>query len=186
VAVLFADIVGFTGTAERLPPERVVALLRSFHARCCKIVFRHGGTLDKFLGDGFMATFGTLADDPQAARKAIRCALELQQEMDRWAEKRRARGAAPLTVAAGLHCGTVVVGNVGAERRLEFTVVGDPVNVASRLERFTREQGCRLALSREVLTAAGTGPELGPFAPAGLIHLRGRERPIEVLVWPAA
>lgn len=183
VAVLFADIVGFTGLSETLPPERVVALLTSFHTRTCDIVFRHGGTLDKFLGDGVMATFGALADDPDASRKALACAFEMQAEIDRWCAKRAERGASKVAVAVGVHCGSVVVGNVGAERRLEFTVIGDPVNVANRLERLTRELGCRIALSRECLDAAG-GPDPARFEAKGPIALRGRAEPIEVYAWP--
>jgi adenylate cyclase len=187
VTVLFADIVGFTTLAETLPPERVVALLRSFHARTCRIVFRHGGTLDKFLGDGFMATFGTLADDRDSARKALACAFDLQEEMERWGAKRASRSEPTLAVAVGVHYGPVVVGNVGAEQRLEFTVIGDTVNVASRLERLTREHACRIALSREALDAAGGPNVLGhPFEARGRIVLRGRQEPVELYTWPAS
>jgi adenylate cyclase len=185
VAVLFADIIGFASYAETLPPERVVALLRSFHARACKIVFRHGGTLDKFLGDGFMATFGTLGENSQGARQALACAFELQEEIERWGRKRSERGAPALVAAVGLHYGPVVVGNVGAERRLEFTVIGDTVNVASRLERLTREHACRIALSRDAIDAAGGPAALGwPFEARGPVHLRGRAEPVELFTWP--
>jgi adenylate cyclase len=183
VAVLFADIVGFTGLAETLPPERVVTLLASFHTRACAVVFRHGGTLDKFLGDGLMATFGALGDDPDAPRKALACAFELQAEMDRWCAKRAGRGASEVFVAIGVHCGPVVVGNIGAERRLEFTVIGDAVNVANRLERLTRELGCRIAVSRECLDAA-RGLDPARFEAKGAVALRGRAEPVEVFAWP--
>jgi adenylate cyclase len=185
VAVLFADIVGFTAYTEGLPPDRVVALLRSFHARACKVVFGHRGTLDKFLGDGFMATFGTLADHGVSAREALDCAFALQTEMDRWGAKRRARGAPALAVVVGVHYGPAVVGNVGAEQRLEFTVVGDTVNVASRLERLTREHDCRIALTRDALDAAGGLAALHDrFEPRGTVTLRGRKQPVELYVWP--
>jgi adenylate cyclase len=185
VAVLFADIVGFTSYTEGLPPDRVVALLRSFHARACRVVFRHRGTLDKFLGDGFMATFGTLAAHEGSAREALACAFALQEEMDRWGAKRRERGAPPLTVVIGVHYGPAVVGNVGAEQRLEFTVVGDTVNVASRLERLTREHACRIALTGDALQAAGGSDALGVrFEPRGPVTLRGRTQPVELYVWP--
>jgi adenylate cyclase len=175
---------GFTSIAEKLPPERVVALLRSFHGRACKIVFAHGGTLDKFLGDGFMATFGTLGGEEDCTERALACAFALQAEVERWRAKRIARGASPVAIAVGVHCGRVVVGNVGAERRLEFTVVGDPVNVAARLERLTREIGGRIAASREALEAAG-GVErwADRFEAKGPIHLHGRVRPVDVFLW---
>lgn len=186
VSVLFADIVGFTAYAEGLPPDRVVALLRSFHARACRVVFGHRGTLDKFLGDGFMATFGTLAEDDGSARKALDCAFALQEEMDRWSAKRRARGASALAVVVGVHHGPAIVGNVGADQRLEFTVVGDTVNVASRLERLTREHACRIALTAEAITAAG-GLDALPhrFERRGAVTLRGRKQPVDLYVWPA-
>ncbi len=186
VAVLFADIVGFTAHTEGLPPDRVVALLRSFHARACKVVFRHQGTLDKFLGDGFMATFGTFGQQSGSARAALACAFALQEEMDRWGAKRSARGAPALAVVVGVHYGPAVVGNVGAEQRLEFTVVGDTVNVASRLERLTRDHGCRVALTGDALHAAG-GPEAFDlaFEHRGEVTLRGRKQPVELYVWPA-
>lgn len=185
VAVLFADIIGFTTMAETLPPERVVALLRSFHTRVCRIVFAHGGTLDKFLGDGFMATFGTLAREEDSPRRALACAFALQEEVDRWSAKRARSGAGRIAIAVGVHCGPVVVGNVGAERRLEFTVVGDTVNVASRLERLTREIGGRIAASREALESAGGVESWSDrFTTRGPLTLHGRVQPVEVFLWP--
>jgi adenylate cyclase len=147
VAVLFADLVGFTGVSERLTPERTFALLRSFQERSSRVVFRHRGTLDKFLGDGLMATFGALQDEEDAAARAIACAFDLKAEMERWNAKRDGRRAERLSIAIGVHLGPVTVGNLGPENRLEFTVVGDVVNVASRLEEVTRELGCTLAVS---------------------------------------
>lgn len=186
VAVLFADIVGFTGLVEHLPPARTVALLRNFQERACKIVFDHGGTLDKYLGDGFMATFGGLADEPRASAKALACAFALQAEIDRWCRKRALRGAFPVRVAVGLHYGPVVVGNVGSGQRLEFTVIGDAVNVASRLERLTREHQRRIAVSEACLASARRCHAPFPdFDYAGPIHLRGREQPVGVHLWPA-
>ncbi|HEX2117484.1 MAG TPA: adenylate/guanylate cyclase domain-containing protein [Alphaproteobacteria bacterium] len=187
VAVLFADIVGFTALAERMAPTRTVSLLTSFHSRACRVVFRNGGTLDKFLGDGCMAVFGTLADAPDAPARAVRCALELQDEIDRWNAKRATRGAAAIPLAIGIHCGRAVVGNVGDQSRLEFTVIGDAVNVASRLERLTREFGSRIAVSDTCLAAARSlAPSLPAFHAVGSVRLAGREQPIGVHVWPQA
>jgi adenylate cyclase len=97
-------------------------------------VFRHQGTLDKYLGDGFMATFGSFREESDVAARAIACAFELHAEIERWNTKRAAREAQRLSIAIGVHFGPVVVGNLGSENRLEFTVVGDVVNVARRLE----------------------------------------------------
>ncbi len=125
--MLFADMVGFTGLSEDLEPERAFALLRGFRERSCKVVFRHAGTLDKFLGDGFMATFGGLDGRGDGAARAVACAVDLQREIDAWTAKRAARGAPPIRVAVGVHCGPVVIGNIGADQRIEFTVIGDVV-----------------------------------------------------------
>lgn len=184
VGVLFADIVGFTALAEQLPPRDIVTLLTGFHERCCRVVFAHDGTLDKYLGDGFMATFGGLKDDPEAASKAIRCALALQAEMDRWNVERLASGGTALTVAIGVHYGRVVVGNIGAANRLEHTVVGDTVNIASRLEHLTREVGCLIAVSDACYVASAvSGPHEG-FDALGSVQLRGRKQPVDVHTWP--
>ncbi|TGD96844.1 adenylate/guanylate cyclase domain-containing protein [Methylobacterium nonmethylotrophicum] len=181
VAVLFADVVGFTGMSEGLGPERAFALLRGFRERSCKVVFRHAGTLDKFLGDGFMATFGGLDGRGDAAARAVACALDLQHEIDAWNAKRQARGAEPVRVAVGVHCGPVVIGNIGADQRVEFTVIGDVVNVASRLEAATRELGGRIVASEACVTAAGP-QAAGRFTRTLPLTLRGRSQPITVHV----
>ncbi|HKH28068.1 MAG TPA: adenylate/guanylate cyclase domain-containing protein [Sphingomicrobium sp.] len=182
VAVLFADIVGFTRLNERLSPERTFALLRSFRERSTAVVFRHQGTLDKYLGDGFMATFGALREEPDAAARAIACAFELQAEVERWNAKRSARQADRLSIAIGVHFGPVVVGNVGAEQRIEFTVVGDVVNVASRLEQATRELGCILAVSDDCVRAAARAGQSPRFDRSVHLQVRGRKVPLVVHV----
>ena len=180
VAVLFADIVGFTGFSERLSPERTFALLRSFQERSSRVVFRHRGTLDKFLGDGLMATFGALQDEEDAAARAVACAFDLRAEMERWSRKRRLRGSRAFSISIGVHYGPVVVGNLGGERRVEFTAVGDVVNVASRLEQVTRELGCQLVISDDCVEAARRVVFLGPFDRVEDIPLRGRTANLRV------
>jgi adenylate cyclase len=188
-AVLFVDIVGFTRLCEELQPERCIALLRSFHARMARCVFDHGGTLDKYIGDGIMATFGTLEPRPDDAARALACAGAMLDEVERWNAKRAARGAAAIRVGVGLHYGPVTVGNVGGDRQLEFTAIGDTVNVASRLERLTRELGSPLAVSGALATAAGGTADPGGAAaalldrlrPAGDTRLRGRAGSIPTL-----
>jgi adenylate cyclase len=176
VAVLFADIVGFTKLTETLSPERTFALLRSFQERSSAIVFKHGGTLDKYLGDGFMATFGSIGLQPDAPARALACAFELQQEIDRWSRKRSTRGANPLRVSVGVHCGPVTVGNLGGRERIEFTVVGDVVNVASRLEEVTREIGGSIIASEDCIRAAADPGWLMRFQSSREIQLRGRQQ----------
>lgn len=185
VAVLFADIVGFTGLSEHMAPDRVVRLLKSLHERGSGVVFAQGGSLDKYLGDGFLATFGGIRSQPDAAARAVRCALELQNEVERWNAKRQARGHAPLRLSVGVHYGPVVAANVGSAQRLEFTVVGDTVNIASRLETLTRQLGCCVAVSDAALTEARLqDPALPAFDAAGDRRLDGREQPLSVHTWP--
>jgi adenylate cyclase len=180
VAVLFADIVGFTKVTETLSPERTFALLRSFQERSCTIVFKHGGTLDKYLGDGFMATFGSIELQPDASARALACAFELQREFERWSRKRSGRGANPLRVSIGIHCGPVTVGNLGGRERVEFAVVGDVVNVASRLEEVTREIGGSIVSSEDCIRSAGHSEWITRFQSSREIQLRGRQRNILV------
>lgn len=186
VAVMFADIVGFTKFAERKTPDQVVSTLREFHARMERAVFDNGGTLDKFLGDGLMATFGTPDPGPGDAGNAVRCAHAMLAAIDDWNRERAAGGVEPIALSIGMHYGTVVLGDIGSARRLEFAVLGDAVNVASRLEALTRELGVRAALSDALVTAvreraAGDAEALlSRLGTAGSRLLRGRDEPITV------
>jgi adenylate cyclase len=191
VAVVFVDIVGFTALAEELPPDRVVALLRSFHRRMGRVVFDRGGTVDKYIGDGVMATFGTPRTGPEDATRALACACTMIDEVERWNAKRRARNAAQIQVGIGVHYGEVVVGNIGDARRLEFAVIGDVVNVASRLERLTRERGVPLIASADVIDAVrhengGTPDLVGRFTPEPELTVRGRRQPVAIWVMGGA
>ena len=146
-AVLFADIVGFTGLVERMEPEAVIGFLRDYHTQMEQAIFEHGGTLDKYLGDGLMATFGTPERGRQDASDAVRAALAMQKRLGEWnGQWDRALGS-PIHMGVGIHFGPVVLGDVGSERRLEFAVIGDTVNVAARLEALTRELGCAIVIS---------------------------------------
>jgi adenylate cyclase len=180
VTVLFADIVGFTKLSETLSPDRTFTLLRSFQERSCAIVFKHGGTLDKYLGDGFMATFGSIDPQPDASARALACAFELQREVERWSRKRSSDGADPLRISIGIHCGPVTVGNLGGRERVEFTVVGDVVNVTSRLEEVTREIGGSIVVSEDCIGAAGRSEWITRFQSSREIQLRGRQQGIVV------
>ena len=187
VAVLFADIVEFTRMSERLPPEQVMELLRSFDRRMARVVFAHRGTLDKYIGDAVMATFGTPRAGPEDALNALRTARAMIDELARWNAKRVARGAVPIRIGIGVHYGIAVLGDIGDERRLEFAVIGDAVNVASRIERLTRALGCDILASQDLVDAARA--EAADAAEAALAgfgvdrprKLRGRREP--VILW---
>lgn len=187
-AVLFVDIVNFTATAEGMAPERVIALLRSFHRRMCKVVFAHHGTIDKYIGDAVMATFGTPQPGPTDAANALHCARDMLTEIERWNAKRAGRGAPPVRIGIGIHYGPVVAGNIGDERRLEFTVIGDVVNVASRLERLTREHNAPIIVSGEFIEAvrregAMTRELLDTFAEDRHLEVRGRRNPVSIWIY---
>lgn len=184
VAVLFTDIVGFTKFAERHSPAEVMDLLRDYHAFVERAIFQNGGTLDKYLGDGVMATFGTPETGPDDAANALKAATQLIAETEAFNSEREKRGAAPVQVSIGVHFGPVILGDIGPSRRLEFAVVGDTVNVASRLEAATRELGCKCVVSEDLIRRAENGdtPEEActKFSPRDPIKLRGRETSIDI------
>jgi adenylate cyclase len=184
VGVLFVDIVGFTAFAEARAPEEVVRTLREFHALMEREVFRHSGTLDKYLGDGLMATFGTPFTGEVDASNALRCAQAMMAAADRWSGERKAAGEAPIRVSFGLHYGPVVLGDIGVTC-LEFAVIGSTVNAASRLEALSRALDCALVASDDLVSRAKA--ELGSadavFRPLKALapqSIRGLEHPIAI------
>jgi adenylate cyclase len=155
IAVLFADIVGFTRFAEGRPPAEVIDVLRRYHGMLESAVFANHGTLDKFLGDGVMATFGTPTPTANDAANAVQCGLDMLRAVDAWNAERQAAGQPAIRVSIGLHYGPAILGDIGSERRLEFATLGDTVNVASRLEGETRALDCRLLASDALIGRLG-------------------------------
>ncbi|MCI0435178.1 MAG: adenylate/guanylate cyclase domain-containing protein [Gemmatimonadetes bacterium] len=183
VGVLFADIEGFTTMAEATPPEEVMLLLRDFHARMEAEVFRHGGTLEKFIGDALLATFGVPHPGEHDAVATLQCVRAMLAALDDWNTQRASRGETTLNIGIGAHYGPAVLGEIGSERSAAFAVVGDTVNTASRLQALTRELGARAAVSETLVRAAESdGASLRGFEAIGARHVRGRERPITVWV----
>jgi len=186
VAVMFVDMVGFTHMAETVSPEELIDMLRAFHRRVETAVFEHAGTLDKFLGDGVLATFGTPEPGKADAANALRCAQRIFDLVDEWNTRRIDAGFPAVRLSIGVHYGPVVVGDVGTERRLEFAVIGDTVNVASRLEESTRTIGSRMVVSNDLVDAAiRDTPEVADGLLVGLsphknLELRGRDQTINV------
>lgn len=188
VAVLFADVVGFTRMAERLAPSAVIALLRELHGRLQEVVFAHRGTVDKYIGDALMATFGTPVAGASDATDALAAAVALRDAVAAWNAQRAARGEAPVRVGIGVHHGPVVLGDIGGASRLEFAVLGDTVNVASRLEHVTRVLDASIVASDVLVQAAraeGARADavLVAFAPGPAQALPGRSE--SVAVWVA-
>lgn len=173
VCVLFLDIRGFTAMTRRRSAEETVALLNAFFAEMIEVVDRNNGIINKFLGDGFMALFGAPLDDPAAARNALAAARAMIDAVGGWNDSHPGWA---LKVGIGVHLGEAVTGTVGSPQRKEYTVIGDTVNLAARLEQLTKEVGAQLLISQSVrdATACDGAVDLGPVA------IRGYEEGVRV------
>jgi adenylate cyclase len=156
ISVLFSDIRDFTSLSEQLSATQVVNMLNEYHTVMVEAVFRHGGTLDKFIGDGLMAYFGAPFSDAQHATNAVLCAKQMISELETLNTVRAARGDVVLRIGVGIHTGEAVIGNIGsANRRLDYTAIGDTVNIASRLESLTKTMGRAILVSESTSKAVG-------------------------------
>lgn len=182
VAVLFVDLVGFTRYASKRQAQEVIATLRLFHGCMEACVFRNDGTLDKYLGDGLMATFGTPFTQPDDVPRAMRCAQDMLEAMDRLNAEWAAAGREALRISIGLHVGPVAVGDIGSNR-LEFAVIGNTVNIASRLEALTRSLETRLVISDAAYEVLDEDMRRGLRRVADQ-QIKGVDEPITV--WTAA
>jgi adenylate cyclase len=141
VTILFADIVGFTGWSEKMPADELSRLLTEFFTLASDAVFACGGTIDKFIGDAVMAFFGAPLEQPDHAERAVAAALKIREGMAAWNAERASRGDPPLEVRIAVNTGEAIVGDIGSERRVDYTVLGNAVNVAARLEEFVAQPG---------------------------------------------
>jgi adenylate cyclase len=173
VAVMFVDIRGFTAAASVRSPQEVVERLDTAFAVLVEIVDRNGGIVNKFLGDGFLALFGAPFDDPKAAERAVTAAREMLVAI----QEQNADSDWPLRIGIGLHLGNVVAGSVGSPRRKEYTVIGDTVNLASRIEGLNKEFGSQLLISDAVHQEIGG---VADAASLGDVPIRGYEQPVRV------
>jgi adenylate cyclase len=174
ISVLFCDIRGFTTISEGLPPEKVVQLLNEYFERMVEVVFRNNGTLDKFIGDGMMVIFGAPEDDPYQEEHALKAAIEMQSELRGLAEKWKPEGL-NLRIGIGINSGPAIVGNIGSSRRMEYTAIGDTVNLASRLESATKELGVGILISEYTHNALRGSFQ---FRNMGSVHVKGRLDPV--------
>jgi adenylate cyclase len=182
-AVLYCDIRGFTALAAKLSPGDVMKLLSEYESRMVAVIQGHGGSIDKFLGDGIMASFGAAVRTETYAADALRAIEDLMPAAAAWAEERRARGRPGVEVGFAVAVGPVVFGAVGDESRLEFTVIGDAANLAAKLEKHTKIAGVHAlttAASVEIARAQGFRPAGEARAlPAALVT--GVEEPVELV-----
>jgi adenylate cyclase len=186
-AVLFVDIVGFTSLTEHLEPRRTLDVLRAFHACVAERIFEHDGTLDKYIGDGVMATFGVPVVSPDDAANAIACARDIARAVVELDRSQAPDWGGPVRVGTGVHYGPVITGDIGDERRLEFAVIGDTVNVASRLEALTRDLGCSIVISDDLVVAAGFDSATAPDCFTGFQRvsprkIRGKSEPLKIWI----
>jgi adenylate cyclase len=174
VCVMFLDIRNFTGFAEKRSPEEVVQYLESLFEFMIEIVNRHHGIINKFLGDGFMAVFGAPLSDGKDCVNAVEAAQEI---LERLRQEIEAGTIQPTTVGIGLHAGEAVTGSIGSALRREYTVIGDVVNLAARIEKLNKEFDSQLLISEMVWQAINEDRKAMPM---GQVQVRGREQAIQV------
>jgi adenylate cyclase len=175
VCVMFLDIRNFTGFAEKRTPEEVVEYLESLFEFMIEIVNRHHGIINKFLGDGFMAVFGAPLSDGKDCANALKAAQEILARVQQEVE---AGTILPTTVGIGLHAGEAVTGSIGSALRREYTVIGDVVNLAARIEKLNKRFDSQLLVSEIVWQAVST--DGGKAVPMGQVEVRGREQAIQI------
>lgn len=174
-AVLFVDIHGFTALAEKLQPERVSALLSEFRSIVAGQIFAYEGTVDKFIGDAVMAVFGMPETREDDGQRAVRCGLALLGVLGEWREHRAMRGEEPINVSMGGHYGDVFAGAIGDEQLLEFTVLGDTVNVADQLQKLCSELGRSFVVSEMLFKASAADPASWEMLPRARLPGRAQE-----------
>ncbi|PJZ68517.1 adenylate cyclase [Leptospira perolatii] len=179
--ILFTDIRNFTALSENMDPVELGKFLSSIRERLTECVFEYGGTLDKYIGDAVMATFGTpypASDPAMDATQALKCGMKMLETLGEFNREREARGLEAVRIGIGIHTGEVFSGNIETSKRAEFTVIGDAVNTASRIESLTKDFGKELLVSEDTWRLAGTtfrGEAMPP------VHVKGKEKPVTVV-----
>ena len=175
VTILFSDIRGFTSMTEQLEPTEVVATLNAYFSCMIDVIYKYEGTLDKFLGDGIMCIFGAPIDQPDHVLRAARTALAMQRALKDFNEDQRKQDRPTLKVGIGINSGDAVVGNVGSEKRLEYTAIGDNVNLAARLQ--------AIAVGGQILISESTWQAIKPLATVETLEpvkIKGKERAVPI------
>lgn len=177
VSILFSDVRGFTSSAETLGARETVAMLNEYFAEMVDAIFQHGGILDKYIGDAIMALFGAPFDGPHDADDAVRTANDMMIALRRLNARRAANNRGPIHIGIGISTGIVVAGSIGSPRRMEYTVIGDSVNLAARLESATKFYGCGILLSEHTVRDMTNGALMREI---DLIRVKGKDEPVAV------
>ncbi len=177
-SILFCDLRGFSGISQKMPPKFLVNLLNEYFSSMVQVVEKHGGMVDKFVGDKIMAVFGHPEADPRATFNAMQAGLEMLKVCDELNQELDLQSDLVLENSIGVHTGRVLAGNIGSPERMEYTVIGDAVNIAAKLEDKTRELGTRLLLSSHAVQEIGSLSENLEYQ--GEVSLQGRTEKMEV------
>ncbi|MCE2948150.1 MAG: adenylate/guanylate cyclase domain-containing protein [Betaproteobacteria bacterium] len=176
LSVLFTDVRGFTTISEGLDPKALASLMNTFLTPLTRIIYRHRGTIDKYMGDAIMAFWGAPVDDPDHAANAVAAALEMQATLAALQPQFKERGWPPIRIGVGINTGRMSVGNMGSEIRLAYTVMGDAVNLASRLEGITKEYGADIIVGEAVCRAA---PGFH-YVELDRVRVKGKDEPVAI------
>jgi adenylate cyclase len=177
MTVLFSDIRGFTAASERGTPEAVVAQLNEYFGAMVDVLFRHRGTLDKFVGDMVMGLFGAPLDDPLHADRAVAAALDMIRALDALNARWEAEGRPAVEIGIGINSGEMIAGNIGSAAIMSYTVIGDAVNLGARLESLNKDYKTRIIVSGAT-RARLTGTY--DVSPLGEVVVKGKTRPVQI------
>lgn len=177
MTVLFSDIRGFSTVSESAAPEQIVGMLNDYFTLMVDVVFRHGGTLDKFVGDMVMALFGAPLDDPRHAERAVDAALDMVQALEQFNMQRARDGHLPIDIGIGINTGNMIAGNIGSARIMSYTVIGDAVNLGARLESLNKDYGTRIIISNSTRQGLSSAYILEPL---GNVIVKGRTKPVAI------
>jgi adenylate cyclase len=177
MTVLFSDIRGFTTFSEQGAPEEIVQQLNEYFSRMVHVLFEHRGTLDKFVGDAVMALFGAPVEDPDHAEHAVQAALAMLDELDGLNRTWSAQGRPTLKIGIGVNTGDMVAGNIGSETIMSYTVIGDAVNLGSRLESLNKQYGTTIIVSETTRARLGERYDIRPL---GDVVVKGKTRPVAI------
>ncbi len=177
ITVLFSDIRGFTALSQKMVPEAVVNLLNEYLTAMTAVIFQNKGTIDKFLGDGIMVLFGAPVNLPDAPVRALNTAMQMQQKMHDLRSRWLYGDHPALNMGIGIHTGEAVIGNIGSSQRMNYTAIGDTVNIASRLQELTKTHGHNIIVSEATVQRIQQPPDMKPLGP---VILRGRDEQINI------